>query len=51
MGLSQFASFEHGDFGGITYLDTFFRRGKGRLIRDKECRFDPANSLLRPTAA
>jgi hypothetical protein len=24
MGLSQFAAFEHGDFDGITYLDTFF---------------------------
>jgi hypothetical protein len=24
MGLSQFTAFEHGDFDGITYLDTFF---------------------------
>src|SRR5258708_14373885 len=24
MGLSQFAEFEHGDYEGITYLDTFF---------------------------
>lgn len=26
MGLAQFAEFEHGQFGGITYLDTFFVR-------------------------
>src|SRR5260370_25994404 len=24
MGLSRFAEFEHGDYEGITYLDTFF---------------------------
>ena len=24
MGLSQFAEFEHGDYAGVTYLDTFF---------------------------
>ena len=24
MGLSRFAEFEHGDYDGITYLDTFF---------------------------
>ena len=24
IGLTRFAEFEHGDFGGITYLDTFF---------------------------
>jgi hypothetical protein len=24
MGLSRFAAFEHGDFDGVTYLDTFF---------------------------
>jgi hypothetical protein len=26
MGLNQFAAFEHGEFDGITYLDTFFLR-------------------------
>src|SRR6266850_1399901 len=26
MGLNQFAALEHGDFDGITYLDTFFLR-------------------------
>jgi hypothetical protein len=34
MGLSQFAAFEHGDFDGITYLDTFFvKRGSASAER------------------
>jgi hypothetical protein len=34
MGLSQFAAFEHGDFDGITYLDTFFvKRGSASTER------------------
>jgi len=32
LGLSQFAAFEHGDFEGITYLDTFFVKRRSASV-------------------
>jgi hypothetical protein len=32
MGLSQLAAFEHGDFEGVTYLDTFFVKRRSASV-------------------